>query len=609
MTNNPVIKINNKLCINKMVSYESIYPGATYLLDPGYQFTGYRVRVGDMGATTSIQTANQLKEVNNLLNQGMKTTEISLINPEVFEMIPNNMFTEINRLNKLTGAESTMHAPTLDPSGFGEQGWSEEQRKAVARQLTDFVKRSHDLDPKGNIPVTIHSSVIPGSELIPESHPLVTEEEKGNRPLGRMIVVDQESGKLQNLERERLYSPTEPEGKIYTPQDRLEMTNYTKWINAIRELAYAKKQADEVLIPASANIVPLITKEGGITKEDIEKNQGSFQQMQRAKLFLDNIKTSFRNVYEGAAKYGDKETKEELKKLSEDWQKTQKLIQEKSRGIGQFEIPIIESNLIDRSIETLQRLEGHAPEVFRPVEEFAKDKASETLSQVALETFKKFGNTSPIISIENPPYGQALSSGQDLKELVLQTRGKFEDKLVKEGKSKSEASAIAEKLIGATWDTSHIAMIRKQGFDNKRLVEETKTIAPFIKHVHFNDNFGSTHTDLPPGMGSVPVKDILEVLEANKVKGKRIFEGGNFFQHFQKSPFPYTLQYSGSPIYDNHAPYFNQLGGLGNYYMGHGPVNPALHHTLYGAGFTTLPTELGGEMPGQQSRFAGAPNQ
>jgi len=203
-----------------------------------------------------------------------------------------------------------------------------------------------------------------------------------------------------------------------------------------------------------------------------------------------------------------------------------------------------------------------------------------------------------------------MASGEDLKELVEKTRQKFVNKLVSEGKSKSEAQAVAEKLIGATWDTSHIAMIRKQGFGNQKIVEETKAIAPYIKHVHFNDNFGSTHTDLPPGMGSVPIKDVLEVLEKNKVKGKRIFEGGNFFQHFQKSPFPYTLSWSGSPIYSEAGgPYFNQMGGLGAYYMGHGPVNPNIHHSLYGLGFTALPVELGGEMPGQQSRFSGAPNQ
>ncbi len=41
--------------------------------------------------------------------------------------------------------------------------------------------------------------------------------------------------------------------------------------------------------------------------------------------------------------------------------------------------------------------------------------------------------------------------------------------------------------------------------------------------------------------------------------------------------------------------------------MGHGQINPPIHHSVYGAGLTTLPVELGGEMPGQdRGRFAQA---
>ena len=44
-------------------------------------------------------------------------------------------------------------------------------------------------------------------------------------------------------------------------------------------------------------------------------------------------------------------------------------------------------------------------------------------------------------------------------------------------------------------------------------------------------------------------------------------------------------------------------------YTGHGLVNPAIHHSVYQAGFTTLPAEVGGSMGGDQSRFSGTPNQ
>jgi hypothetical protein len=161
-----------------MASFESIYPGTTYLLDPSYNFIGYRVPAGQLGGTTSVQTANQLREVSNLLNQGFKVTEVSVVQADVFEMMPEDHLKEIHRLNKLTGAESTLHAPVIDPSGFTDQGWSEDNREVAERQFKEFLKRSHDLNPKGNVPVTIHSSQIPGSELIPKEHPLVKEEER-----------------------------------------------------------------------------------------------------------------------------------------------------------------------------------------------------------------------------------------------------------------------------------------------------------------------------------------------------------------------------------------------------------------------------------------------
>lgn len=597
-----------------MTSYEAIYPGATFLLDPNYNFTGFRVPAGSLGATTSIQTANQLKEVNNLLNQGIKITEVSMVNPEVFEMIPKEQFKEIERLNKLTGAESSMHAPTIDPSGFTDQGWSEENRLAVQRQFEDLVIRSHDLNPKGNIPVTIHSSGIPGSTHIPDTSYLVTPEERGKGPImSRMIAIDRETGKPINLEREKMYSPTIPEGRYNTPEQRLDMANHSKFVNAITNLAFYKKEADEILAPAYAEIAGVLNKEN-LTQEDIDKNKGAFSKMERANLFLENVETSFRSLYEQITKYGNDDAKKVLKEISNEWIEKTKLMQKaeieshQKNPLKHFEIPIIKSEMIDHTLEKLREIELNPPEVYIAAEDFVKDKASETLSSIAVKSFKKFGETSPIISIENPPYGFAVASGKDLADLIKVTRNKFVEKMVKEGRSESEARDAAERLIGATWDTSHISMIRKQGFGPERVTEETKAIAPFVKHVHFNDNFGTTHTDLPPGMGDLPMKAIQDELEKAKFKGKKIFEGGNFFQHFQKSPMPYVLSHSGSPLYMGAGPYWNQLGGSGNYFSGYGPINPAMHHSIYGTSFSSLPTELGGEIPGMQSRFSGAPN-
>ena len=154
------------------MGYESFYEGSNQSLQPGSDsfYTGTKLPGSSLGGTTSVQTSNQLNEVNNLLNSCMRVMEVSTISPDVFEMIPKQHLKEISRLTKLTGSEATFHAPILDPSGFTEQGWTEQNRELVERQFTDIIKKAHDISPDKNMPVTIHSSSIPGMEMMPAKY-------------------------------------------------------------------------------------------------------------------------------------------------------------------------------------------------------------------------------------------------------------------------------------------------------------------------------------------------------------------------------------------------------------------------------------------------------
>ena len=58
------------------------------------------------------------------------------------------------------------------------------------------------------------------------------------------------------------------------------------------------------------------------------------------------------------------------------------------------------------------------------------------------------------------------------------------------------------------------------------------------------------------------------------------------------------------------APTWTQLYGQGTpggYFAGYGAINPEIHHSLYGTGFSALPMELGGQIPGKESQSTGAP--
>lgn len=243
------------------------------------------------------------------------------------------------------------------------------------------------------------------------------------------------------------------------------------------------------------------------------------------------------------------------------------------------------------------------------------DKSSETFANVALKAFldKDIGNKNPdktpIISIENPPAGAALSRAEELRRLIEESRKKFVEKAKEKGIAESEAKKAAEKIIGATWDVGHINMLRKYGYTSEEIEEQTRKIAKLVKHVHLSDNFGLEHTELPMGMGNVPIDRILKELEKAGVSPEKVIEAGNWYEHFKTIPIRETLGELGAPIYTMRMPpYWSQTAQLQQgYFAGYGTVFPEQHYSIYGGGFSQLPAELGGQIQQKTSRFSGTP--
>jgi hypothetical protein len=151
-------------------------------------------------------------------------------------------------------------------------------------------------------------------------------------------------------------------------------------------------------------------------------------------------------------------------------------------------------------------------------------------------------------------------------------------------------------------------MIKKFGYTDDDLEKETEKIGKFINKVHLSDNFGMEHTELPMGMGNVPTEKHMKIIDGYNKQIKKIIEAGDWYEHFKTAPFAETLSAFGSPIYAmNMSPYWNQRAGMSaGYFAGYG-LNPDIHHSMYGAGFNTLPLELGGQQPGGRSRMSGTP--
>ena len=117
---------------------EDIYQGGYSSLNPnsGMYYKGERSYAGKFGLTTDFRTANILQEVSSKLQSGARQIEVTQIQPEVFESIPNQQLKEVERLSKLTGVDVSLHGILVEPSGFSTQGgYSEYAREEAERQM------------------------------------------------------------------------------------------------------------------------------------------------------------------------------------------------------------------------------------------------------------------------------------------------------------------------------------------------------------------------------------------------------------------------------------------------------------------------------------------
>jgi sugar phosphate isomerase/epimerase/bacterioferritin (cytochrome b1) len=588
------------------------YQGGASSFEPTYGniFTGYTTSAGSIGMATDARTANVLKEVSTKLAMGVQNIELSQVDAATFQMIPKGHLKEVNRLAKLTGTEITLHAPVVEPSGMGQQGFDETQRQATERSMNLAIERANELNPDGSSPVTFHSSAaIPGTEW-----------QKIGEKATKLIAVEQETGKVIPINEESKHYPRSWEAKhleTMSPEEGLDSINNTQWTNSISQLVHAKEMADRIIVDNQPKIQHLLGELGqpGGKKlnELLPAQQETYSHYLNAEAYLKDASLSLSGMFNKAYKYGSDQEKKFLTEMSKEYKKdlgildpskkhSQEAITEARMKQGDLQT---KSHAINTMIRVLQNT---SPELYVPVEEFAKDKSSETFANVALESFKKFGDKAPIISIENPPAGGALSTGEDLKNLVVETRKKFVEKAQENmNLSKRQAEKEAEKLIGVTWDVGHINMLRKQGLGSKEIIEESKKVAPFVKHVHLSDNFGLEHTELPMGMGNVPLKEIMQHIEKEGFEGKKVVEALHWWQHFQSPPFVSTLEAVGSYMYAGSGPTWNQAIGLQQgYSSGFGGMLPDINYQTFGAGFSQLPTELGGQRQGGQgNRMSG----
>jgi sugar phosphate isomerase/epimerase len=572
-----------------------IYQGGYSSLKPtnGDVFTGYKVRAGSLGLTTDPRNANVLQEVSSKLATGVRHMEISAIQPEIFESIPKQQLKEINRLSKLTGVDISVHAPIIEASGLTKDGFTESNRKGAERQMISAVEKSHEINPNGNIPVTFHSSaMLPGQ--ITEKGKLAEE----------TLAINKDTGSISRIPLKKRYFPGE-EGEP-NAQKELSNINENQWKENIRSLTYYANQGERA-IRDSELLFKTTEAERKAGKEITQTEKEAESSYEMGTTFLNDSYRQLKNLFEMAREHCSSADKDTLNNFAE---KIKPKVEEIKKEKDIFENAKLRREIIDEGVKIFNQM-NTSPQIFVPLDDFAKEKTIETFANVAFDSYSKFKDKSPIISIENPPIGGAFATGKELKEVVEKAREKFVEKAVENGLSRTQAQQAAEKTLGVTWDVGHINMLRKYGYESEDIVKETAEVAPLVKHVHLSDNFGFEHTELPMGMGNVPTKEILDKLGKEGFDAKKIIEAGNWWQHFQTSPVKATMEALGSPIYSMEmAPRWDQTTGLQQGYSGglEGQWLPQINYETFGGGFSQLPTELGGQRGGAQgSRMSGRP--
>lgn len=605
-----------------MSSYEAIYSGSEFLF-PKYSPLGYQEIAGKLGMSLDPRTANQLKEVNIKTNPGVKHVELSGVNAQVFESIPDEHLDEIRRLGQLTGVTTSVHAPIVEASGVGERGFEEVNRIGAERQLESALIRSNKVNKDGNVSVITHTTA-----SLPELSPKIKirNPETGEleeKPTS-LWVIDPDTGKFGQIEPQKRFFPEEGEGKFeggkpkpFDPERELAKRNKDMWTQQLSEVNRFATYGEEIIERVKEHhkipneLFSYLAKGEDIDKivdeDEKEEHKAIQRDIMHGQIYLRDSYRHFRDLFDKAWSSGTDKDKEKLKKFADKY--AGKIV----LGIetDPEKIPIL-GEMMEEGLRTLRDVKE--PKTYIPLQEFAIKKSAETFANAATGAWEKFKDKAPILNIENPPAGSGLSRAEDLRAVVEATREKLAENLISKGIDKDTAKETAKKMIGATWDVGHINMLRKKGYTEEDIVKQTKEIAPLVNHVHLSDNFGLDHTELPMGMGNVPMKEIMDALKKKGFKGKEVIEAGNWWQHFAEqgggNPFKPTIQNFNSPIYAMNQGYsWNELGGYAGYFMGHGPINPAVHHNVYGAGFAALPVELGGEIPGTQSRFSGTPNQ
>ena len=304
-----------------MTNYHNFYPGADYGLDPkkddSHIDLDYKFPASQFALPTDPRTANQLKAVSDKLRTGAKTIEVSGITPQVLESIPEQHLKEINRLNKLAGAELTFHGPLLEPTGLTNEGWSEASRNQVEKQMWSAIERGQKMDPEGNLIITFHSS-----NGLPDPETKM-KDEKGKIETTSLVVINERTGNITNIKKaKRDFLSGKPNEDVY---QHLKNINEEQWRGNLSNISITNHRSFEALNSTKklGKGAPEFLKKAAAGEQIInpelesDKLKEVSSDMDYAKIIMGDSYSQFKEAFNQAYETASDEEKRKLKDFKE----------------------------------------------------------------------------------------------------------------------------------------------------------------------------------------------------------------------------------------------------------------------------------------------------
>ncbi len=510
------------------------------------------VKISDMGIPTA-PFKDQVEELKRRIFQGVKKVELGFMGagkgnqqsptPEMYGKPHREVIKQLAKLNKVKlSTHTTVAVGSL--SGLKEQAFSDEARQRTMYEIKRTIDFASDVDASGA--VVVHTGEF--QRALGKKYDEF-ESFEGDKEKAQELFVDKETG--------RIIGGMDKKTPVYIPKlkkdkdGNLVLDEYGNFVvDLSKEGDFEVKEFDEEDYKAFKKYYKehygedLKSFEHAklIAQQLIEKNNAEAYGKQYAsgllnvKEKLNDAKTVIKYL---ESKYGS------LNKLSED-EKLKALEALKHAAMSaHVEIPRSLQNDLDLAKEyvlkeintrlrqgmdvaskylTEAKKLDHTIKNIAPVEDYAVEKAAQTLAEAGLYVMEKSKKTSePLyISPENVFAETYGGHPQELKKIVLEGRKRMQQLLLQKGKAKSEEEAkkIAEKHIKATFDIAHANTLRKsfKGTDEefkKWLIDQVEDLAKegIIGHLHVADNLGYEDEHLAPGEGNAPIREFIEKMK------------------------------------------------------------------------------------------------